>query len=87
MSGAELLDRLRAMRSSAERLVERATCRHCGYPIYRRQPPPGSPLRPADRAYRAAITDLTAQASLGLQPRRVTRNQSQAAPVVTPTPS
>jgi hypothetical protein len=34
MSGAELLERLRAMRSSAERLVERATCRHCGHPVY-----------------------------------------------------
>jgi hypothetical protein len=36
MSGAELLKRLRAMRSSAERYVERATCQHCGYAIYSR---------------------------------------------------
>jgi hypothetical protein len=31
-------------------------------------PPPGSPLRQADRAYKAAIDDLTAQASLGIRP-------------------
>ena len=32
-------------------------------------PPPGSPLRQADRAYKAAIADLASQASLGIQPR------------------
>jgi hypothetical protein len=31
-------------------------------------PPPGSPLRQADRAYKTAIADLTARASLGIQP-------------------
>jgi hypothetical protein len=31
-------------------------------------PPPGSPLRQADRAYKTAIADLTAQASLGIRP-------------------
>jgi hypothetical protein len=36
-------------------------------------PPPGSSLRQADRAYKAAIADLTRQASLGIQPRSVTR--------------
>ncbi len=50
-------------------------------------PPPGSPLRQADRAYKTAIADLAAQASLGLQPRRVTKSQSHAAPVVTRNPS
>jgi hypothetical protein len=46
-------------------------------------PPPGSPLRQADRAYRDAIADLTAQASLGLQPRKVTRTKTQEAPLAT----
>jgi hypothetical protein len=32
-------------------------------------PPPGSPLRQAGRAYKAAVADLAAQASLGIQPR------------------
>jgi hypothetical protein len=36
-------------------------------------PPPDSPLRQADRAYKAAIADLTAQASLGTQPPPATR--------------
>jgi hypothetical protein len=39
-------------------------------------PPPGSPLRQADRAYKAAIADLTRQASIGIQPRSVTKGQS-----------
>lgn len=34
MSGAELLDELRAMRLIFDRGVERAMCRHCGHPIY-----------------------------------------------------
>lgn len=34
MSGAELLDKLRGMRSALEGSAERATCRHCGHPIY-----------------------------------------------------
>jgi hypothetical protein len=42
-------------------------------------PPPGSPLRQADRAYKAAIADLAGQASLGIQ--------SRPAPVVTRNPS
>ena len=50
-------------------------------------PPPGSPLRQADRAYRAAIADLAAQASLGIQPRSVTKSQSHPASVVTRNPS
>ncbi len=50
-------------------------------------PPPGSPLRQADRAYRAAIADLAAQASLGIQPRSVTKTQSRPASVVTRNPS
>jgi hypothetical protein len=50
-------------------------------------PPPGSPLRQADRAYKTAIADLTGQASLGLQPRTVTKTKSRAAPVVTHNPS
>ena len=33
-------------------------------------PPPGSPLRQADRAYKTAIADLASQASLGIQPHR-----------------
>jgi hypothetical protein len=32
-------------------------------------PPPGSPLLPADRAYKAAMADLASQASPGIQPR------------------
>jgi hypothetical protein len=39
-------------------------------------PPPGSPLREADRAYKAAIANLARQASLGLQPRSVTQSKS-----------
>jgi hypothetical protein len=39
-------------------------------------PPPGSPLRQADRAYKAAIAGLTGQASLGIQLRSVTKSQS-----------
>jgi hypothetical protein len=39
-------------------------------------PPPGSPLRQADRAYRQAVADLAAQASLGIQTRGVTKSQS-----------
>ena len=50
-------------------------------------PPPGSPLRQADRAYRAAIADLAAQASLGIQPRSVTKSQPHPASVVTRNPS
>ena len=50
-------------------------------------PPPGSPLRQADRAYRAAIADLTDQASLGLQPRRATKSKSQQTPASPHNPS
>jgi hypothetical protein len=50
-------------------------------------PPSGSPLRQADRAYKTAIADLAAQASLGIQPRSVTKRQSRQAPVVTRNPS
>jgi hypothetical protein len=50
-------------------------------------PPPGSPLRQADRAYKAAIADLTAQASLGIQPRSSPTRRSRQAPVVTHNPS
>jgi hypothetical protein len=50
-------------------------------------PPPGSPLRPADRAYKAAIADLARQASLGIQPRSVTKGQSHPASVATRNPS
>jgi hypothetical protein len=50
-------------------------------------PPPGSPLRQADRAYKAAIADLATQASLGIQPRSVTKRRSRQAPVVTRNPS
>jgi hypothetical protein len=49
-------------------------------------PPPGSPLRQADHAYKAAIADLTAQASLGIQPPGAKRRSRQA-PVVTSNPS
>jgi hypothetical protein len=47
----------------------------------------GSPLRQADRAYKAAIADLTAQASLGIQTRSVTKSQSPQPPVVTRNPT
>ena len=50
-------------------------------------PPPGSPLRQADRAYTTAIADLASQASLGIQPRSVTKRRSHQAPVVTHNPS
>lgn len=50
-------------------------------------PPAGSPLRQADRAYKQAIADLAAQASLGLQPRRVTKDKSQEEPLATRNPS
>jgi hypothetical protein len=50
-------------------------------------PPPGSPLRQADRAYKTAVADLAAQASLGIQPRSVTKRRSRQAPVVTRNPS
>ena len=50
-------------------------------------PPPGSPLRQADRAYKTAIADLAAQASFGIQPRSVTKCRSRQAPVVTRNPS
>lgn len=50
-------------------------------------PPPGSPLRQADRAYKTAIADLAGQASLGIQPRSVTKRRSPHAPVVTHNPS
>jgi hypothetical protein len=50
-------------------------------------PPPGSPLRQADRPYQTAIADLARQASLGIQPRPVTKHRSRQAPVVTRNPS
>ena len=50
-------------------------------------PPPGSPLRQADRAYKTAIADLAAQASLGIQPRSVTKRRSRQAPAATHNPS
>ncbi len=50
-------------------------------------PPPGSLLRQADHAYKTAIADLAAQASLGIQPRPVTKRRSRQAPVVTRNPS
>ena len=50
-------------------------------------PPPGSPLRQAGHAYKAAIAGLAAQASLGLQPRSVTKRGARQEPVVTRTPS
>jgi hypothetical protein len=50
-------------------------------------PPPGSPLRQADRAYKAAITDLARQASLGIQTRSVTNGQSRPAPAITRNPT
>ena len=51
------------------------------------EPPRGSALRQADRAYNTAIADLASQASLGIQPRSVTKHRSPHAPVVTRTPS
>ena len=42
-------------------------------------PPPGSPLRQADHAYKTAIADLAAQASLGIQPRPATKRRSRQA--------
>jgi len=50
-------------------------------------PPPGSPLRQADRAYKTAIADLAAQASPAIQPRSATKRRSPQAPVVTRNPS
>jgi len=50
-------------------------------------PPPGSPLRQADRACKTAIADLASQASLGIQPRPATKRRSRQAPVVTRNPS
>ncbi len=50
-------------------------------------PPPGSPLRQADHAYKTAIADLAAQASLGIQPRPATKRRSRQAPAVTRNPS
>jgi len=50
-------------------------------------PPPGSPLRQDDRAYKAAIADLASQASPGIQPRPVTKRRSRQASVVTRNPS
>ena len=50
-------------------------------------PPPGSPLRQADRAYKTAIADLASQASLGIQPPSATKRRSPQAPVVTRNPS
>ncbi len=50
-------------------------------------PPLSSPLRQADRAYKTAIADLTAQASLGIQPPPATKRRSRQAPVVTSNPS
>ena len=49
-------------------------------------PPPGSPLRRADRAYKTAIADLASQASLGIQPPSLTKRSHQA-PAVTRNPS
>ena len=50
-------------------------------------PPPGSPLRQADRAYKTAIADLASQASLGIQPRPITKHRSRQEPVATRNPS
>ena len=50
-------------------------------------PPPGSPLRQAGRACNTAIADLASQASLGIQPRSVTKRRSRQAPVVTRNPA
>jgi hypothetical protein len=51
------------------------------------RPPPGSPLRQADRAYKTAIAGLASQASLGIQPRSAAKRRSRQAPVVTRNPS
>jgi hypothetical protein len=50
-------------------------------------PPPGTPLRKADRAYRQAVADLAAQASLGIHPRGVTKEPDTPVPIVTRNPS
>jgi hypothetical protein len=50
-------------------------------------PRPGTPLRQADRAYRQAIADLTAQASLGIHTRGATKKAVTSAPVATRNPS
>jgi hypothetical protein len=50
-------------------------------------PPPGSPLRQADHAYKAAIADLAAQASLGIQPPPATKRRTHQAPAVTRNPT
>jgi hypothetical protein len=50
-------------------------------------PPPGSPLRQADRAYKQAIADLASQASLGIQPRPATKHRSRRAPLATRNPT
>jgi hypothetical protein len=50
-------------------------------------PPPGSPLRQADRACKTAIADLASQASLGIQPPPATNRRSPRAPVATHNPS
>jgi hypothetical protein len=49
-------------------------------------PPPGSPLRQADRAYKTAIADLARQASLGIQ-TSVTNSRSRPAPQATRNPT
>ena len=50
-------------------------------------PPPGSPLRQADRACKTAIADLARQASLGIQTRSVTNSRSRPAPQTTRNPT
>ena len=50
-------------------------------------PPPGSPLRQADRACTTAIADLASQAPPGIPPPPVTKCRSRQAPVVTRDPS
>ena len=50
-------------------------------------PPPGSPPRQADRAYKAATADLATQAPPGIQPRSATKRRSRQAPAVTRNPS
>jgi hypothetical protein len=49
-------------------------------------PPPGSPLRQADRAYKTAIADLARQASLGI-PTSVTNSRARPAPQATRNPT
>jgi hypothetical protein len=49
-------------------------------------PPPGSPLREADRAYKTAIADLARQVSLGIQ-TSVTHSRSRPAPQATRNPT